>query len=64
MSFLFPKTKGPTPPPPPPAPPTEASKEVQSVDLGTGGYSSLISTGPGGLTRKAETRKSSLIGGA
>lgn len=51
--------------PPPAPPPTEADPSVQTAgDSGTTGYTSLISTGPSGLKRKAKTQKASLIGGA
>lgn len=64
MSFLFPKTPAVVKPPSPAAPPTLASSDVQQAGANTGTFSSLISTGPGGLKRKASTQKSSLIGGA
>lgn len=51
--------------PPPAPPPTSASASVQTAGNAAGaGYSSLVSSGPGGLKRKANTQKSSLIGGA
>lgn len=68
----------PTPPPPPPAAPqqadaardiaasraTDTTGNIQSTPGGTpGGYTSLINTSTTGLTRKADTRKRSLIGG-
>lgn len=66
MSNWIPKPKAPLPPPPPPAAPTAATSSV--VEAGqnaanTSGYSSMISTTPQGLTRKASTAKTSLIGG-
>ena len=63
MSFLSPKIKK---PPPPPATPTRADASV--IDAGSRasqGYSSMVSTGSvQGLTRKANTTRGSLIGGA
>lgn len=51
-------------PPPPPPTPTMADPTVADAAAEAGrGYSSLISTSPSGLTRKAETAKRSLIGG-
>jgi hypothetical protein len=65
MSFLAPK------PPkvvstPAATPAVQANADVTDPGtLGTGSIpGSLISTGPQGLTRKATTRKSSLIGGS
>lgn len=64
MSFLKPKT--PAPPPPPPSTPTRADASVREAGQRAGsGYSSLISNGStAGLSRKANTRRGSLIGGA
>lgn len=66
MSGIIPKPKAPIPPPPPPTAPTSADASV--IDAGQrqqrAGYSSLVSTSPTGLTRKASTAKTSLIGGA
>lgn len=65
MSNIIPKPKAPLPPPPPPTTPTAADSSV--VEAGQAqqrtGYSSMISTTPQGLTRKAATAKTSLIGG-
>lgn len=63
MSFLSPSIKK---APPPPTTPTraDASRFVAgSSDTTPIGDKSLISTGPQGLERKAETKKRSLIGG-
>lgn len=63
MSFLAPK------PPkvvqtPAATPAVQANADtVEGPDLGMGDPGSLISTSAQGLTRKASTRKSSLIGG-
>ena len=63
MSFLAPK------PPkvvqtPAATPAVQATAEpAEGPDLGMGDPGSLISTSAQGLTRKASTRKSSLIGG-
>lgn len=65
MSNIIPKPKPPLPPPPPPSTPTMADASViEAGQSQRGGYSSLISTSPQGLTRKASTAKTSLIGGA
>lgn len=59
---LFPKPKA---PPPPPSTPTKADASV--IDAGqqaSSGFTSMVNTGSEGLTRKAKTIKSSLIGGA
>lgn len=66
MSNWMPKPKAPVPPPPPPAAPTAATTAV--IEAGQAAadkspYSSMLSTTPQGLTRKATTAKSSLIGG-
>ncbi len=64
MSGLIPKPKAPVPPPPPPSTPTSADASV--IDAGqrqSSGYSSLVSTTPSGLQRKAATAKTTLIGG-
>ncbi len=66
MSNWIPKPKPPVAPPPPPTTPTSADASV--VEAGqraadSSGYSSMISTTPSGLTRKAFTGKTSLIGG-
>lgn len=59
---LFKKPKLPDIPGPLP-PPTLADASRDTAPTG-GGYSSLISSGgAGGLSRKAQTRKRSLIGG-
>lgn len=50
-------------PPPPPATPTKADASVISAGEREPNYTSLISTGPRGLTRKASTQKGSLMGG-
>lgn len=55
----------PKPPPPPPATPTKADASV--IDAGNQasvGYSSFISTSATGLRRRANTVRSSLIGGS
>lgn len=64
MSFLMPKAPTIVKPPSPAAPPTSASADVQQAGQAGGDFSSLISTGATGLKRKANTQKSSLIGGA
>ena len=61
MSFLMPKVKKPPPPKPTPTM-ADASKLPDQERLGRA-YSSLISTTPSGLQRKASTAKRSLIGG-
>lgn len=66
MGGLIPKPKAPLPPPPPPAAPTAASSSV--IEAGqnaanTSAYTSMISTTPQGLSRKASTAKTTLIGG-
>jgi len=54
----------PKPPPPPPNTPTAADSSVYAAgEAADDGYSSLISTTPTGLSRKASTAKRSLIGG-
>lgn len=59
MTPKLPKEK-PIPPPPTPADPI-----IQGAEADAGrGYSSLVSTAPSGLVRKADTVKRSLIGGA
>ena len=59
---IFPK---PPKPPRPPSPPTKADASVQfAADNINQGYSSLVNTGPSGLTKKASTQKRSLVGGA
>lgn len=65
MSFLKPKTPtAPAPPPPPPTTPTSADASVVDAGKRAGsGYSSMVSTTPQGLTRKAATAKTTLIGG-
>lgn len=65
MSKIIPKPKAPLPPPPPPTAPTSADASVISAGQNAEqtGYSSLISTTPSGLSRKASTAKTSLIGG-
>jgi hypothetical protein len=65
VSKLLPKPKAPIPPPPPPTAPTSADASVIAAgqNVEQTGYSSLISTTPQGLSRKASTAKTSLIGG-
>lgn len=60
---MFPKPKKPDPPP---AYPTKADASVQLAGQNVNtGYSSLINTGPTGLTRKSpNAAKRSLIGGS
>lgn len=63
MSGIMPKPKDPVAPPPPPSAPTSADASV--VDSGSrqsSGYSSLVSTTPTGLQRKASTAKTTLLG--
>lgn len=61
MGFGTPKIDKPDPPP---HTPSMADASVKrSGDQAGQGYSSLISTGPTGLKRKASTVKSSLMGG-
>lgn len=63
MSFMSPPK--PKPAAPPPTTPTAADTSVvQAGQESSSGYSSLINTGMQGLSRKAKTVKSSLIGGA
>jgi hypothetical protein len=64
MGFLTPKTPKPVAPANPPSQPLRAptSPLDNSFDFGTS-PSSLISTSPSGLKRKASTNKISLIGG-
>lgn len=67
MSNIIPKPKPPIAPPPPPATPTAADAtviETGQAQIKPGTFTSLISTGPQGLTRKANTAKTTLIGGA
>ena len=61
---LFKTPDPPKPPPPPPPTPVlaDVSKERAVTDV-TRGYTSLVSTSPAGLKRKASTVKRSLIGG-
>lgn len=63
--MAFAKPKVPAPPPPPPLTPTQADSSVFTAGAraAKGGYTSLIETTPQGLTRKANTIKTSLIGG-
>lgn len=65
MSNIIPKPKAPVPPPPPPTTPTAADSSVLEAGQNAAktNYSSMISTTPQGLTRKASTAKTSLIGG-
>lgn len=64
MSFLAPKPpKVVQTPAATPAVQADASTTAEGPDLGMGDPGSLISTSAQGLTRKASTRKSSLIGG-
>lgn len=59
---MFPK---PPKPPRPPVPPTQANASVQLAGQQVNqGYSSLVNTGPQGLTKKAATSKRTLVGGA
>lgn len=65
MGFLAPKPPDPPkPPPPPPTPPTLADATVRQAgemeDIT--GYSSLVSTTPIGLRRRAAVAKRSLVG--
>ena len=65
VGSIVPKPKVPAPPPPPPSTPTAADASV--IDAGqraSGNFQSLVSTSPTGLTRKASTAKTSLIGGS
>ena len=64
MGFLTPKTPKPVPPANPPSQPIRvpAGTIDNSLDFGAN-PSSLISTSPSGLKRKAQTQKISLIGG-
>lgn len=65
MSTIFSKPKKPKKPDPPPNTPSQAEPTVVAAgDEASRGYSSLISTTPSGLSRKAFTVKRSLIGGA
>lgn len=59
---LFKKPADPPYVPPPPYAPTKA-ETIKPLDMGSIGASSLVSTTPTGLSRKADTRKRSLIGG-
>jgi hypothetical protein len=63
MSFLMPSVKK---PPPPPNTPTKADASVVAAgERGYRGFDSMVSSGAaGGLKRKADTKKTSLIGGA
>ena len=58
---IFKKPSTPYIPPPPYAP--TAAAAAQPPDNNVSGAASLVSTGSMGLTRKAETRKRTLIGG-
>jgi len=61
MSFLFPKIDK---PPKPPSTPTKADASV--IDSGervSRGYTSMISTSPTGVQKKARGPKRTLIGG-
>ena len=63
MGFLKPKMPTPIPPPSPPNPaitPTEVKLPEEELGPATG---SLISTTARGLQRKANTQRTSLIGG-
>ncbi len=66
MGNIIPKPKPPAAPPPPPTTPTAADASV--IEAGNkaanSGYTSMVSTTPQGLTRKAATAKTTLIGGA
>ena len=66
MSNIVPKPKPPAPPPPPPNAPTSADASVVEAgnNAAKGAYSSMVSTTPSGLSRKASTAKTTLIGGA
>lgn len=63
MAPKSPKVEAPVPPA---NAPTKADASVVSAGLrdDATGFSSMISSGPQGLTRKPETMKRSLIGGA
>lgn len=64
MGFSTPEPKK---PPPPANAPTKANASVVNAgqrDTSPRGFSSLISSGPAGLARRAETKKRTLIGGA
>lgn len=60
MGFIAPKPKK---PPPPPNAPVLAKDSPGAPESLPGFDGSLISTSPGGLKRKAQTAKVSLIGG-
>lgn len=63
MSFL--KAPKITPPLPPPATPTRADASLYEDSAPKANFSSMVNTGSiAGLTRKPNTRKSTLIGGA
>lgn len=65
MSFGSPPA--PKKPPPPANAPTRADASVVNAgirDTTPRGFSSLVSSGPTGLSRRAETKKRTLIGGA
>lgn len=54
----------PKPPPPPPSTPTRADASVlEAGRQASSGYSSMVSTASTGLRRRANTVRSSLIGG-
>lgn len=58
---MFSKPEVPYVPPPPYAP--QKAQTVKPLDMSPSGAASLVSTGPSGLQRKADTKKRSLIGG-
>ncbi len=65
MSSILPKPKAPTPPPPPPSAPTAADASVINAgERAQTGFDSMVNTGATGLTRKPNTVKTSLLGGA
>lgn len=62
---VYPKVEEPPAPPPPPSRATAASDLTKDgTDKTASGVKSLVNTTGIGLTRKAETKKRSLIGGA
>lgn len=60
MGFLKPKVPKPSPPPNPVINPTDASLPEEELAPAVG---SLITTSARGLTRRASTQRTSLIGG-
>lgn len=63
MSFLAPKAPK-VVSTPAATPAVQANADMGDVPVAGAAPASLISSGPQGLTRKATTRKSSLIGGS